>query len=234
MTDHQNFDDRDAETHKLDPRVWAPLRVCPQCSLAWESTGSWCPSCGTAFDLRERETRVNAEQNVTRVMPGRTGEQASARTPRPRRGTQSQAGRGNTAERRVAHGHGGRGNATASNQVASGGRSNGALKLIATIVAFSLAIVLAFAIGQETRASKEEVDAQIAEAVEQTKSSAVASFRRSFEEQRDRLQTEFNQRVKAAEESARQQGRADAEAQNSGGGVVDRLEKCLKNFLLDC
>lgn len=234
MTDHQNFKDRDAETHKLDPRVWAPLRVCPQCSLAWESTGDWCPSCGTAFDLRERETRVNAEQDVTRVMPGRTGEQTTVRTSRPRRGNQSQAGRGNTAERRVAHGHGGRGNPGASNSASPGDRSGGTLKLIATVVAFSLAIVFAFAIGQETRASKDEVDAQIAQAVDQTKSSAVASFRRSFEAQRDRLQTEFNQRVKAAEERARQQGRADAEAQNSGGGVVDRLEKCLKNFLLDC
>jgi hypothetical protein len=73
----KNFTGDEAETHKLDPRHYAPLRVCPQCSLAWEVTSEWCPSCGTAFDKGAR---------VTRVMPARAANQPPLTRSARRRG----------------------------------------------------------------------------------------------------------------------------------------------------
>lgn len=216
--------DPDAPTHRMEPRVFAPLRVCPSCSRAWEVTGDWCPSCGTSFDVDDQPTVRSPRTRATVVKPGRTGEVRAAR--------RSSSSTGPKVAAKDVRGPGGRGGAPVANGRAekSGG---GATKVIATIVAFSLAVAFAFVLGQETRASKEEVDQRIEEAVQQTKDSAVASFQREFEQQRDRLQTEFNERVKAAEAKAREQGRADAEV-NQEGGVIDSLERCLKNFLLEC
>lgn len=215
--------DPDAPTHRLEPRVFAPLRVCPACSRAWEVTGDWCPSCGTAFDVDDSPTVRTPRVRATVVRPGRTGEVRAARrgSAAPRVNAAGSSGNGRS---------GGRASTTAATPEKSGG---GALKVVATVLAFSLAIVFAFVLGQETRASKEEVDQRIEEAVQQTKDSAVASFQREFEQQRDRLQAEFNERVKTAEAQAREQGRADAEA-DGPGGVLDNVERCLKNFLLDC
>lgn len=106
-------------------------------------------------------------------------------------------------------------------------------KTLAAVVAIVLAVCASFVIGQQTRPSNAEVDQKIGEAVDQTKNSAVASFRREFDRQRERLQEQFNQRVKAAEAKAREQGRADA-TKEQGSGVVGTIERCLKNFLLDC
>lgn len=231
----QHAIDPDASTHRLTPRVMAPLRVCPSCSRAWEVTGEWCPSCGTAFDVSASDAVTRVSDNATRVMPGRTEQRAAARAPR-RRGqartsnTRSSTGKQSVSARRAGGDHRPPRSASVDGRDGAGG----GFKIVATIIAFSLALAFAFVLGQETRASNEEVDQQIAEAVQQTKDSAVASFEREFEQQRDRLQSEFNQRVKEAEAQAREQGRADAQAQNEGGGVVDTLERCLKNFLLEC
>jgi hypothetical protein len=60
--------------HRLEPRAYSPLRVCPQCSLAWETSGRWCPSCGAAF---EREN-----DGGTRVATSRPGGPPLRRQPR--------------------------------------------------------------------------------------------------------------------------------------------------------
>lgn len=231
----QHAIDPDAPTHRLEARVIAPLRVCPACSRAWEVTGEWCPSCGTAFDVSANDAATMVSDNATRVMPGRTGQRDAVRAPRSRgqarvSNRQSTTGKPAVANRRAGGDH--RPPHAASIDGRDG--AGGGFKIVATIIAFTLALAFAFVLGQETRASKDEVDQRISEAVQQTKDSAKASFEREFEQQRDRLQAEFNQRVKAAEAKAREQGRADAQAQNEGGGVVDTLERCLKNFLLEC
>lgn len=206
-------DSPDAETerlHKLEPRVWSPLRVCPECSFAWETEADWCPSCGTAFNSKLRAR--TAVQRSTRVAPRRSTPKAVA-PPRRRDRT----------------------NVVPPAPPAPQGSSAG--KVIATTLVFVLAVVGAFLIGQQTRASKEEVDRSVAEAVQNTKESAVASFEREFNEQRARLQKEFNQRVKAAEAKARDEGRAQGQAQakdEQGSGMVDKLERCFSNFLIDC
>lgn len=231
----QHAIDPDAPTHRLDARVMAPLRVCPSCSRAWEVTGEWCPSCGTAFEVSAVGVPTRNSDSSTRVMPGRTGQRNVARAPRGRRDARAVDRNSATRKQAVATRRAGAEHRP-PNKTTIDGRdgAGGGFKIVATILAFSLLVTFAFVLGQQTRASKDEVDQQIAQAVQQTKDSAVASFEREFEQQRDRLQTEFNQRVKEAETQAREQGRADAQAQNEGGGVVDTLERCLKNFLLEC
>lgn len=232
----QHAIDPDAPTHRLDARVIAPLRVCPSCSRAWEVTGEWCPSCGTAFDVIASDVPSRIADSATRVMPGRTGQRNVARAPRGR-GVARPADRNSAtrkqpvAQRRQDAAHQPPKKPSIDG---SDGASGGGFKIVATIIAFSLLVAFAFALGQQTRASKDEVDQQIAEAVQQTKDSAIASAQRELEQQRDRLQTEFNQRVKEAEAKALERGRSDAQALNEGGGVVDTLERCLKNFLLEC
>lgn len=62
----QDFAGGAGATHRLEPRAYPPLRVCPQCSLAWETSGRWCPSCGTAFERGSATT--------TRAVSRRPGE----------------------------------------------------------------------------------------------------------------------------------------------------------------
>lgn len=197
-------------THKIEPRVFSPLRVCPECSFAWETEAEWCPSCGTAFNakLRSRPARRTAVRQTQRQPTPR-----AVAPPRRRDG----AGRRSPAE--------------------PAPQNSGAGKVVATTVLIVALVVAAFFAGQQTRASKEEVDRSVAEAVQNTKESAVASFEREFNEQRDRLQTEFNERVKNAEAKAREQGRSQGQAEvqgQQGEGTLDRLERCLANFLVDC
>ena len=168
-------------------------------------------------------------------MPGRTEQRDSALARRRRGQSRAASRQSSTGKRAVAARRAG-GDHRPPKATSVDGRdgAGGGFKIVATIVVFSLALAFAFVLGQETRPSKDEVDQQIAEAVQQTKDSAVASFEREFNQQRDRLQAEFNTRVKEAEAKAREQGRADVQAENEGGGVVDTLERCLKNFLLEC
>lgn len=196
-------------THRLEPRVFSPLRVCPECSFAWETKADWCPSCGTAFNakLRTGSARTAVRPTVRRGAP------KAVAPPRRRDGA---------------------GNKPPAPPAPQG---SGAGKVIATTLLIVVVVVAAFLIGQQTRASKEEVDRSVAEAVQNTKESAVASFEREFNEQRDRLQKEFNERVKKAEAKAREQGRAQGQAEAQGQqseGTLDKLERCLSNFLIDC
>lgn len=211
--------EQDGSTHKIDPRHWAPLRVCPQCSLAWETDADWCASCGTAFDVRERSGR--GSQNTT------------VRIPRTRRATAGTTR--NTGERAAAHPPSRRGAPPrrASRSAAPRGRSNAWFAVVALLIAIPFS-ALAFVAGQQTRASSEEVNQQIEQAVQQTKDSAVNSFKRNFERQRDRLQSEFETRVKAAEQQAYAEGKSNAEAQLPQGSLTEDLKRCLANFLVDC
>lgn len=209
-TIRQEADSGIERTHKLEPRVFSPLRVCPECSFAWETEAEWCPSCGTPFNakLRTRPARRTAARQTQRQPTPR-----AVAPPRRRDG----AGRRPVAE--------------------PAPQSSGTGKVIATTILIVALVVAAFFAGQQTRASKEEVDRSVAEAVQNTKESAVASFEREFNDQRDRLQAEFNERVKNAEAKAREQGRnqGQAEAQGKQGeGTLDKLERCLTNFLVDC
>lgn len=232
----QHATDPDAPTHRLDARVFAPLRVCPACSRAWEVAGEWCPSCGTGFDVSAHDDTARRSESATRVMPGRTGQRNVARAPRER-GKARAVDRSSAtrkqpmAQRRQEVAHRPPSSPSTDGRDGAGG---GGFKIVATIVAFSLLVAFAFVLGQETRASKDEVDQKIAEAVQQTRDSARASFEREFNEQRARLQTEFNQRVKEAEAQALERGRSDAQGRGNGNGVVEKVERCLKNFLIDC
>jgi hypothetical protein len=220
----QHAVDPDAETHKLDPRFWAPLRVCPQCSLAWETDADWCASCGTAFDARDRETEISASAaEPTRVRPGRTGERSAARRPRARRAAPSTTR--NTGERAAAHAPSTRNAAPQprpSRKVRSGGW---ALAIVLLAI-----IPLAFVLGQSTRQSHAEVNAQIDQAVKTNTQSALASAQRSLQRQRNQLQREFNTRVTAAEQQAYAEGKANAIAQRPQGGLTADLKRCIANL----
>jgi hypothetical protein len=195
--------DPDAETHRLDARVWAPMRVCPQCSLAWEVTGEWCPSCGTPFNKASRATRVQpAAQVVRRNQPPRSG---SSRRPAAQRG------------------------APARQTPAPRKKSNGAGKIIFTVLLFVTAIVVAFLVGQSTRPSSAEVDRNTAEAVQTARRSAANSYSRAFE----KIQAEAAAALEAAQKRARAQGLAQGEAnaqaqrEQDSQSIFDKVTGCV-------
>jgi hypothetical protein len=194
----QSFTGDDAKTHKLDPRAYAPLRVCPECSLAWEITGQWCPSCGTAFDKSARES-----VRATRVMPARSVSPARVGTQPPL--TRSARKRGVTPP-------------PAPPKQAKAPQSGGAGKLVATVLVFALAITAAFFIGQSTRPSQAQVDQSIDTAVASAKQSAVESFNRAFET----LQKRSAQAVKDARSKALAEGEANAQKQALDAQAEDR------------
>lgn len=183
----------DDETHQTDPRVWAPLRVCPQCSLAWEVAGEWCPSCGTAFDRSAREK----QQQATRVMPHRVSEtgghrkaeQSSSRSPR----TQRAAGR--PAPKSVRQGPPVRREPK---------QSSGTAKVIFTTLAVCAAVVAAFFVGQLSRPSDSQIDKSVSDAVSTARRSAAASYETAFKK--------MQQRTQKAIEEARQKGIAEGQA----------------------
>lgn len=223
--------DPDAATHQLDPRVYAPLRVCPQCSLAWETDADWCASCGTAFDARDRES-------VTRVRPGRTGERPVARAAsRDRRARRATPGTPrNTGERAAAHQPPRRKQPTARAAAAPQPRRRSVGAFMGVLALFLLIPVaaLSFIAGQNTRPSKAQVNDQVAQATAQTKRAAINSFQRNFERQRDRLQAQFEKRVTAAEKQAFDQGKANAEANLPASSFSDDFKRCFSSFLLEC
>jgi hypothetical protein len=179
----------EAETHKLDPRNYAPLRVCPECSLAWEITGEWCPSCGTAFDKSARESA-----RATRVMPARPV--SPARTGNQRPLTRSARRRGTTPPPPAA-------------KAAAPARSGGAGKVVFTVLVFAAAITVAFFVGQSTRPSQAQVDNSITNAVNSAKRSAAESYSRAF----DTLQARAAEAVKQARKKALAEGEANAQQQ---------------------
>ncbi|MBI2690945.1 MAG: hypothetical protein HYX29_03230 [Solirubrobacterales bacterium] len=203
-----SFTDPDAETHRLDPRAYAPLRVCPECSLAWEVTGEWCPSCGTAFDKSARES-----VRATRVMPARSVSPARVGSQPPL--TRSARKRGVTPP-------------PAPPKQAKAPQSGGARKVIATVLVFALAITVAFFIGQSTRPSQAQVDQSIEQAVQSAKQSAVNSYERAFAKLRD----ETAAAVEAARSKALAEGEAkaqanarDAEAESQS--IFDSVTNCV-------
>jgi hypothetical protein len=181
------FTGDDAETHKLDPRHYAPLRVCPQCSLAWEVTGEWCPSCGTAFDKTHRES-----VRATRVMPARPASPARVGSQPPL--TRSARKRGVTPP-------------PAPPKQAPAAKRGGAGKFLLTAAIFVVAIAVAFFAGQSSRPSQAQVDKSINSAVASAKQSAANSFARAFE----KLQERSAQAVKDARSKALAEGEAKAQ-----------------------
>jgi hypothetical protein len=204
----KSFTGDDAETHKIDPRAYAPLRVCPECSLAWEVTGQWCPSCGTAFDKSARES-----VRATRVMPARSVAPARVGTQPPL--TRSARKRGVTPP-------------PAPPKQARAERSGGAGKIVATVLIFALAITAAFFIGQSTRPSQAQVDQSIDQAVQAAKQSAVKSYERAFAELRD----EAAAAVEAARSKALAEGEAKAQAnaldaERESQSIFDNVTNCV-------
>jgi hypothetical protein len=182
-----SFTGDDAETHKLDPRHYAPLRVCPQCSLAWEVTGEWCPSCGTAFDKTHRES-----VRATRVMPARPVSPARVGSQPPL--TRSARRRGVTPP-------------PPTPKAAKPAKSGGAGKAFFTVLIFAAAIAVAFFVGQSTRPSQAQVDESINQSVQAAKQSAASSYERAFEKMQDQAAAA----IKAAREKALAEGEAKAQ-----------------------
>lgn len=189
-TIRNEFAGSDEETHQVDPRVWAPLRVCPQCSLAWEVAGEWCPSCGTAFDKTARDK----QQHATRVMPHRVSDTGSHRRrnePPPSRSArrasaQPQAVRQGPPVRREPK------------------QSSGMGKTIFTVLAVAAAVVVAFFVGQLSRPTDAQIDKNIDQAVQTARNSAAASYEKAFKT--------MQQRTAKAIEEARQKGIAEGQA----------------------
>ncbi|MGH2958572.1 MAG: hypothetical protein ACRDKE_03135 [Solirubrobacterales bacterium] len=205
----KSFTGDDAETHRLDPRAYAPLRVCPECSLAWEITGEWCPSCGTAFDKSARES-----VRATRVMPARPVSPARVGNQPPL--TRSARKRGVTPPPPPA--------AKAAKPASSGGAG----KVIFTVAIFAAAITVAFFIGQSTRPSQAQVDQSIEQSVQAAKQSAVKSYSRAFEKLRDQAATAVEEaRTKAlAEGEAKAQANAlDQQAESQS--IFDSVTSCV-------
>lgn len=212
-----DFGGSEDATHRLDPRVWSPLKVCPQCSLAWESDGEWCPSCGTAFD-RSKE-RVQA----TRVMPA---ERQAARARRAAEPPLSRSGRRNpSAAQRAPRASGPpKRQATPPPSTSVGASIAKAFMIFAL---FAVAVTGAFYVGQQSRPSQAEVDQSVSEATDTARQSAVESLKR--------LQAEFEEKRAAAVAKAREEGRnaAQAEAQateEASGSLIDKIGQCIVNL----
>lgn len=181
------------ETHRLDPRAIAPLKVCPECSFAWETSAEWCPSCGTAFAKSERESST-----ATRVMPTHR-EPPLTRSAR-RRNAQAGAGGATTPARRTPQ----RPPQRPQSPPANHGFRNALLAVLAVA-----AIAAAFLAGQQTRQSQAEVDQSINQAVATAKQSAASSYRTAFE----KMQAQAAQAIKAARAKGVAEGQASAQQQ---------------------
>lgn len=210
------FDGDDAETHQIDPRVWAPLRVCPQCSLAWEVSGEWCPSCGTAFDKSAREK----QQQATRVMPHRvseTGGHRKADPPARRRGRSD----GRPVPASVRQGQPVRREPK---------QKSGTGKVVFTTLAVCAAVVAAFFVGQLTRPTDAQIDKSVGDAVQTARRSAAASYETAFKKMQDRTA----KAIEAARQKGIAEGQAAADAraqaqQQDNQSIWDSVTGCVLN-----
>lgn len=197
----------DAQTHRIEPRAWAPLRVCPECSLAWEVSGEWCPSCGTAFDKQVRESST-----ATRVMPRRAAEPPLSRS--ARRAASMPPAQG--PPRRAA----------AAPPPADRPRSGA--KTVLTVLAVGLAVVAAFFAGQLSRPTDSEIDRSTNEAVQTARQSAAKSYRRAFDQMQQQAQTAIEAaRAKGVAEGAANAQQQAQEQLDSSQGVFDRVTQCV-------
>lgn len=187
-TVRQDLAGSEGATHKLDPRAYSPLKVCPECSFAWETSAEWCPSCGTPFAKTRRESA-----NATRVMPRRQAEPPLTRSAR-RRNAQAAAAQASAPRRQA-------GPPVREPHVAKG--SSGVKGVLLAILAVA-AIAGAFLAGQQTRQSQAEVDRSIDQAVATAKQSAANSYKTAFEK--------MQAQAAAAIEAARKKGLAEGEA----------------------
>jgi hypothetical protein len=212
-TVRQDFAGSEAETHRVEPQVFAPLRVCPECSLAWESSGEWCPSCGTAFEKAARESVT-----ATRVMPRRAAEPPLARGARRRSQGQRPRGQASPAQRPPRR----EPPARASSSTGS------ALRGVVFSVLALCAIVAAFFVGQATRPSQADVDRSINQAVSTAKQSAASSYQKAFE----KMQSQAAAAIAAARSKALAEGRADAQSQidaqqQDSQSLFDNVTQCV-------
>lgn len=201
----------EAETQKIEARVYDPLRVCPECSLAWETTDQWCPSCGTAFERSRRESST-----PTRVMSARpAGNPPLTRS--ARRAAAEQPPRQSGPPRRQAP------------PTEPGTSGSGAKGTLFALLA-AAAIAAAFFAGQATRPSQAEVDRSIGVAVDTAKQSAVASYEKAFDELQARAATAIKEaRAKGvAEGQANAQPQIDEQAE-SGRSIFDKVTDCVLN-----
>lgn len=206
-TIRQGFAGSEDETHKIDPRAYAPLRVCPECSLAWEITGEWCPSCGTAFEKSVRDSST-----ATRVMPRRPGEPPLNRSARRRAGAAPAPQLVKQSPRR------------APQQKSTGSMARNTL--LAILVVFGMAG--AFILGQSTRQSQAEVDRSIDQAVSTAKQSAANSYKKAFDEMQAQAATaiEAARKKGVAEGQANAQSQIEAQQQDSQS-LFDNVTQCV-------
>jgi hypothetical protein len=202
----KSFTGDEAETHKIDPRAFAPLRVCPQCSLAWEIAGEWCPSCGTAFDKSARE-----QSSATRVMPARqlSARSQSGQPPLPR-----------SARRRAA--------SPPTAPPTRSAKSGGAGKIVLMILLVAGAATLAFFAGQATRPSEAQNDKNISSAVQAARQSAANSYARAFA----KFKKQTADAIAAARRKALAEGQAKAQAdqlaqQRDQQSIFDSVTGCV-------
>ncbi|MFT4050429.1 MAG: hypothetical protein QM648_11430 [Solirubrobacterales bacterium] len=214
-TVRQEFSGSDEATHQVDPRNWAPLRVCPECSLAWEITGEWCPSCGTAFEKSRREAST-----PTRVMPRRP----AAEPPLSRSARRRSSG-GQLRPRAEAPAPPSGPPKRAAKPKSSAGSF---FKGVFVVVGLCAAMAIAFLAGQASRPTNAQIDSRIAQAVDTAKQSASRSYGRAFEK--------MQARAAAAAEAARKQGQAEgaataeqqlADQQQDNQGIFDSVTACV-------
>ncbi len=210
-TIRQDFAGNEAQTHQLDPRTYAPLRVCPECSLAWEITGEWCPSCGTAFEKARREsstpTRVMSQTQIAR-------RQRATEPPLTRSARRAQSA---PPKRRAP--------ATQAPPATSG---SSFFKVLFSVLAIAGAMAVAFLAGQASRPSSAQVDQRIDEAVQTAKLSAANSYERAF----DQMQAKAAAAIEAAREKGLAEGRANAQQQieaqqQDSRSIFDSVTACV-------
>ncbi len=220
-TVRQNVAGSDAPTHKIEPAAYVPLSVCPECSLAWETTSRWCPSCGTAF---ERSTRERT--SATRVMP-------TERLPRPQAEpplTRSARRRRESAARPPGPASPQGPNSGPPRRQRPSGSSGASARNLALALGVIALVAVAFLAGQSTRPSQGEVDASIEQAVATARQSAVSSYRTAFE----KLQAEATAAIESARKSGRAEGESSAQQelesqQSEGRSLFDKVTDCLLN-----
>lgn len=215
-TIHAGFQGDDAETHNLDPRIWAPLKVCPQCSMAWESTGEWCPSCGTAFD------RSSERVKATRVMPAerqRARAASGQRSRRPGEPPLSRSGRRNGPPPRARK--------QAAPAPKRGGTGASVAKGFALLAVFAVAVTAAFYIGQQSRPSQSDLDNATQQAADTARKSAAESLRRF----QDELRKQRDAAVARARAQGRSEGQAEAQATaETSDSLIDKISRCVVDF----
>ncbi|MFY9487665.1 MAG: hypothetical protein WAP35_03070 [Solirubrobacterales bacterium] len=219
--------------HETPDRKIGPLRVCPECSLAWEVDAQWCPGCGTRFSDRPAAAAAEPSRQSARTSRAAGSTTATATTATATTATAATA-TATTATGRAEQWHQDR--------------------RVRVVLAATLPIVAAaFLLGMLVRPSDSAVNDRIAEAVAQQRSYDQAQASRRLEAQKARLDASADRRVArarsdafangkvaggaAAERAADRQQQASGDDQQRGGGKKNQQRgggKKNKCWIFDC